>query len=83
MKYRKKPVEIIAIQWKGRLSEIEPLLENSKRNTVSVDFKDKALVIRTLEGTMKCAKNSWLIKGVKGELYPCRDDIFKETYEKV
>ena len=83
MKYRKKPVVIDAIQWRGRLSDIEPFLNEMDRNTVSVSPKGAILHIKTLEGTMDCPKGSWLIKGVKGEVYPCRNDIFKETYEKV
>jgi hypothetical protein len=37
--------------------------------------------IRTLEGTMRASEGDWIIRGVKGEHYPCRDDIFRETYE--
>lgn len=44
---------------------------------------DKELEIETLEGTMKANKGDWIIKGVKGELYPCKHDVFKETYEEV
>ena len=39
--------------------------------------------IETLEGTMKADKGDWIIKGVKGELYPCKPDVFNMTYEKV
>ena len=44
---------------------------------------DKEIEIETLEGTMKANKGDWIIKGVKGELYPCKPDVFKMTYEKV
>ena len=39
--------------------------------------------IETLEGVMKANKGDWIIKGVKGELYPCKPDVFEMTYEKV
>ena len=44
---------------------------------------DEEMEIETLEGTMKADKGDWIIKGVKGELYPCKPDVFKMTYEKV
>lgn len=44
---------------------------------------DKEVFIDTLEGTMKADKGDWIIKGVKGELYPCKPDVFEMTYEKV
>ena len=45
--------------------------------------EDRKLTIRTLEGAIFCPVGSWIIRGVKGELYPCRDDIFRKTYEEV
>ena len=44
---------------------------------------DEELEIETLEGTMKANKGDWIIKGVKGELYPCKPDVFEMTYKKV
>lgn len=44
---------------------------------------DVEMEIETLEGTMKADKGDWIIKGVKGELYPCKPDVFAMTYEKV
>ena len=44
---------------------------------------DEVIEIETLEGTMKADKGDWIIKGVKGELYPCKPDVFEMTYEKV
>ena len=44
---------------------------------------DEELEIETLEGVMKANKGDWIIKGVKGELYPCKPDVFEMTYEKV
>lgn len=44
---------------------------------------DKEMDIGTLEGTMKASPGDWIIKGVHGEIYPCKPDIFEKTYEKV
>lgn len=41
------------------------------------------VLIKTLEGTTECAQGWWLIKGLNGEFYPCRDDIFQKTYEAI
>ena len=82
-KYIKKPVEIEAIQWTGNnLDEIIsfvgiPNIEIS-RETVDQEFVDLSII--TLEGAMHCSINDFIIKGVKGEFYPCKPDIFYETY---
>ena len=79
MKYRKKPVVIEAIQWTGlNLKEISNFIN-------SEDFwhKDSGLFIKTLEGNMKANANDWIIKWVQGEFYPCKPDIFEQTYDKV
>ena len=81
MKYRKKSVVVEAIQYTGdNISEIMKfyniLISDSKC------FNDYFL-IETLEGQMRVLKGDWVIKGIKGEYYPCNDDIFKMSYEKV
>ena len=50
-------------------------------NGVSIDPEDGKMVIRTLEGDMKADLGDWIIKGVNGEFYPCKSDIFAKTYE--
>jgi hypothetical protein len=50
---------------------------------VTIDPADGSLVIRTLEGDMKADLGDWIIKGVQGEFYPCKPDIFDATYEAV
>jgi len=45
--------------------------------------KDRDKVINTLEGQMIAKKGDWIIKGINGEIYPCKPDIFKKTYEEV
>ena len=78
MKYRKKPVVIDAIQFDGR-NVLE--LIGFAGEEVIIDVGD--LFIRTLEGNMKISVGDYIIKGVHGEFYPCKPDIFLETYEEV
>jgi len=82
-KFRKKPVVIEAVLWDGRMTTVEPLLAGSTTETVEQDLGDPALLIPTLEGTMRAEVGDWIIRGVKGELYPCKADIFAATYEPV
>ena len=78
--YRKKPVVIEAIQWRG---DLESELEINKLGTAeSVPMTD-VLRISTLEGVMTVSLWDYVIKGIKGEIYPCKPDIFEATYEKV
>lgn len=80
-KYRKKPVEIEAIQWTGNNeTEIAEFTRNGNRY---IEFEDDICRIETLEGIMTASKGDFIIKGVKGEFYPCKPDIFEQTYEKV
>jgi hypothetical protein len=62
----------------------KPLIisESSYFGDKSCSFK-LGLLIPTLEGLMIAKENDWIIKGIKGELYPCKPDIFEETYEKI
>jgi hypothetical protein len=77
MKYRKKPVEIEAIQFTTNFVEIEKFCQGN------FDWSDGKSDIKTLEGIMKVSIGDYIIKGVKGEFYPCKPDIFEMTYEKV
>lgn len=81
MKYRKKPVEIEAYCYDQKRENIRPdwLMDAVTANTV-ITYPDHA-VIKTLEGNMRADLGDWIIKGVKGELYPCKPDIFSVTYE--
>jgi len=79
-KFRKKPVVIEAIQWKGdNWEELEEF--RSERHTVA--NPDGTLTIETLEGNHIANKRDWIIRGVKGEIYPCKPDIFEQTYDEV
>lgn len=79
--YRKKPVVIEARQFNGKNGM--DLLVWSKGTELEEDFTGDYIEIKTLEGTMRADKNDWIIKGVKGEFYPCKPDIFEATYEEV
>lgn len=83
MKYRKKPVVIDAVQWSGNnLNEILDFMKDKQPNYYEDDEK-KLLTIQTLEGNMIASDGDYIIKGVKGEFYPCKPDIFEQTYEVV
>lgn len=82
-KFRKKPVVIDAVQYDGTENSIVQILQlkesNSSAKSIRVDAGD--LLIHTLEGLMRADKGDWVIKGVNGELYPCKPDIFEKTYD--
>ena len=81
MKYRKKPVVIEAVQWDG--SNINLIFALGGTREIEQEFTGDKIKITTLEGVMTANKLDWIIKGVGGELYPCKPDIFKITYTKV
>jgi len=92
-KFRKKPVEIEAIQWTGdNKKEMFDFLgypgkmdENTTHITSAKFFwnSSNGLWIMTLEGQMHASINDYIIKGIKGEFYPCKPDIFRLTYDEV
>ena len=83
MKFRKKPVVIEAIQWTGDnerdIAVFCPVVIAIHVADGSVGY----LQIGTLEGAMTANVGDWVIRGVKGEFYPCKPDIFEATYEVV
>lgn len=82
-KYRKKPVEIEALQWTGdNRDEIWKFCSMAYFNT-DVATGDLSLMVQTLEGSMQASIGDYIIKGVKDEFYPCKPDIFELTYDKV
>ncbi len=85
-KYRKKPVEVEAMKFTGEnYKEIRDWTGGTKDRTVALDSKNDGLrvKIRTLEGTMEAKEGDYIVKGVKGEFYPVKPEIFHETYEQV
>ena len=92
MEFRKKPVVIEAFQWTGGPDQIEDpdwIVEALFRKKFNTDVGAAQFIeingvtkiqIYTLEGNMVAEPNDWIIKGVKGEIYPCKPDIFEATY---
>lgn len=81
MKYRKKPIVIEAIQFNGKnTSEVCNFV--GEQNMVIASTLPHITIV-TLEGNMKAQPNDWIIRGVNGEFYPCKPDIFEKTYEVV
>lgn len=78
-KYKKKPVIVEAIQWNG--DNALEILQFSHESYIDKD--NYTLKIDTLEGTMVANRGDYIIKGVNGEFYPCKPDIFEKTYELV
>lgn len=98
MRYRKKPVVVEAILWDGTeetfVNSILPFLadghedfshlpNNSGHIKPGICISLDGIIIPTLEGDVKCRTGDWIIKGIKGEFYPCKPDIFEATYEEV
>ena len=88
MKFRKKPVVIEAFMF-GLHVDPDWFISNPNvsfgpgKNQTECDGMPFDAFIKTLEGTMRVTQGTWVIKGVKGELYPCQPDIFEATYEAV
>ncbi len=88
MKFRKKPVIVDAIKWDGvNWNEVTDFLKGAKFHREYKDksnqSKDMQIWITTLEGEMRADTGDWIIKGIKGEFYPCKNDVFEATYELV
>ena len=82
-KFVKKPVVIEAIQYNGENIEAIEDFVGKKLSTVMSSDVDVKLIIPTLEGYMKALKGDYIIKGIKGEFYPCKPDVFKQSYNMI
>lgn len=78
-RYRKKPVVIEAVRWTG---ENAPEISEFTGRDISELIVGGALYIATLEGVHHASVGDFIIKGVQGEFYPCKPDIFEQTYEE-
>ena len=77
MRYKTKPCEIEAVQWIGEnLTEILRFA-----NTQNIDITSGVLIIKTLEGDMVASTGDYIIRGLRGEYYPCKPDVFCKKYE--
>jgi len=83
MKFRKKPVVIEAVRWNGTEDRWAEILKWTKGQVQAISCHGRGLAIETLEGRMVASDGDWIIRGVKGEFYPCKPDIFEATYESV
>lgn len=85
-KFRKKPVVIEAIQYHphGNCAEVAAFMGQPYDADVCEEGEpEESWLIPTLEGVMEAAPGDWIIRGVQGEFYPCKPDIFTATYEEV
>ena len=86
MKYRKKPVVIEAMEYTRKTRKAVIAWCGAGHSAIDDDgaeYETEALRIHTAEGTMHASLGDWIIKGIKGEFYPCKPDIFAATYELV
>lgn len=82
--YVKKPCIVEAVQWLGDpYQEITDDWLIEAVCTQKVKVEDERLRIETLEGTMYAEEGDYIVQGVAGEIYPCKPDIFKQTYSKL
>lgn len=79
--FRKRPVVIAAVQFTG--DNHCDLIDFVGAPVVGNEIGAPTLLITTLEGAMSASPGDWIIRGVKGEFYPCKPDIFESTYEPV
>ena len=84
--YRKRPVTVEVEWWNGSIEEGERIIEWMGGYAVGDPCwaaKPMYMGIKTLEGWMKASPGDFIIKGIQGEFYPCKPDIFVQTYEPV
>lgn len=85
-RFRKRPVEVEAVRVTDDPADIADFLHRCEKTAAAGAFQDPAsgdVHIGTLEGVMHAGPGDWIVRGVRGELYPVRGDIFEATYEPV
>jgi hypothetical protein len=84
-RFRKQPVEIEAIRfvYPDTLDECLAFIGAPRENGERVEDFEDGIDIDTLEGFIHASSGDWIIRGVQGEFYPCKPDIFEQTYEAV
>lgn len=80
-KFRKKPVVIEAVCWDGSANSTIEIAEWMEVETIRERPAKNVLVIPTLEGEKEASPGDWIIKGIKGDFYPCKPDNFEAIYE--
>lgn len=83
--WRKRPIEIEAIRWTGdNWPTVHEFVGDADvQQSPRAWGPEGTIEIATLEGVMRAQPGDWIIRGVQGELYPCKPDIFEATYERV
>ena len=92
-RYRKRPVEVEAMRWDGTADNATPVVQWIQDNGANCTYECNTepcsgddgghnIIIRTLEGDMMAVAGDFIIKGVQGEFYPCKPDIFHATYKE-
>jgi len=95
--FRKKPIEIEAVQWDGTAEGATPIIDWILSSDATATYRcsnpDRCaenggdtphdIQIHTLEGVMTASVGDWIIRGVQGEFYPCKPDVFEATYEEI
>lgn len=89
-KYKKKPVEIeaelvsdIIYKFIHNYKELSEWIKEAYESTTINTITENGFIIKTLEGNMTATREDYLIKGIEGELYPCKKEIFEKTYIRV
>ena len=82
-KYRKKPVEVYAFEYVFYSCEFLRWAKDMEFDNWQATTAENNLLINTCEGVLRVEEGDWIIKGIKGEFYPCKPDIFELTYELV
>lgn len=81
---KKQPFQIQAVQWTGdNTLEIQAFQSMNVNSNAMYWTPDDEIVISTLEGDMLASKGDYIIRGIRGEFYPCKPDIFEATYQEV
>lgn len=81
-RFVKRPLVIEAVRWSGSADIANAFIGD--RFAVDWEYDigfDRAIIIPTLEGRMRCEVGDWIIRGIRGEFYPCKHDIFERSYE--
>lgn len=90
--FRKRPVVVEAVQWTNDTRGVslnavwrmkDSLGDDGRSHITFAADGSPALLVKTLEGDMRAEVGDWVIKGVKGEFYPCKPDVFASTYEPI
>ena len=83
MIFRKKPIEIEAVQFYGTKDSADLIADHLGIEHDAWWYSVDVMVLNTLEGNMLARKGDWVVKGIQGEFYPIKEDIFNDTYDAV